>query len=112
MPCLIVSCPPDMVRDPKVWNRALLLLAFLVTSNSFDDTMQPYYSTLMSGRITSWTEDSYYPHGEVVKAIGAIGDIDAETQAILCGNTIDASDFPPEVWTNVFVEKSKLDMHF
>ena len=48
----------------------------------------------MSARITSWPEDSFYPRGVVIKAIGVVGDIDAETQAILCGNNIDASDFP------------------
>ncbi len=59
--------------------------------------LQSFYNTLYSARIVEWRSNVLYPFGVVVKAIGVIGDIAAETQAILAGNNVDDSEFPPEV---------------
>ena len=88
MPMIIVPCPAELLQNPQARGRHRSV-EHLTTAQSFS-------GLLMAARITSWPEDSQYPIGQVWKNIGPIGDIAAETQAILCGNNVDDTEFPPE----------------
>eukprot|EP00160_Parvularia_atlantis_P017685 Unigene6193_Nuclearia_a/m.19052 Unigene6193_Nuclearia_a/g.19052 ORF Unigene6193_Nuclearia_a/g.19052 Unigene6193_Nuclearia_a/m.19052 type:complete len:1438 (-) Unigene6193_Nuclearia_a:54-4367(-) len=46
---------------------------------------------------TVWPETSQYPLGHVVRELGAVGDVEAETTGILLEHEVDFDEFSPEV---------------
>ena len=56
-----------------------------------------YSKTLFVVKITNWKATSNLPMGEVHKGLGSIGEVKAETEAILLENDVDAEDFSKEV---------------
>ncbi|ORY85672.1 hypothetical protein BCR37DRAFT_412363 [Protomyces lactucae-debilis] len=51
--------------------------------------------TLYAARIIVWSEFSRFPRGRVVSELGTVGNIEAETAAILADCDVDTRDHPP-----------------
>lgn len=51
--------------------------------------------TLFAARITGWSEFSRFPRGCVVSELGTVGNIEAETAAILTDLDVDTREHPP-----------------
>lgn len=51
--------------------------------------------------LNNWPADSLFAKGKLLKEIGCIGDINAETEALLMENNIDTSEFPENVYDSL-----------
>lgn len=61
---------------------------------------QDYSKRIFLGKIVQWKEPKF-ALGEIVRDVGAIGDVEAETEALLLENGIDYSEFPDIITENL-----------
>ena len=52
---------------------------------------------IMIGRLTTWPASSKLAHGVIDGCLGAAGELEVETRALLIENGVDHGEFPDEV---------------
>lgn len=88
--------PNSALFSPSDYRLPRMKIPIRMCPPDFFHRSQDYAKRIFLGKIVTWKEPKF-ALGEIVRDVGGIGDIEAETEALLLENGIDYSEFPDNI---------------